>query len=313
VGVSEDIVPARPGPAKARRPAFVLNSATIGLIFASPWIIGFVLLKMLPIVAALGFSFTNFYMLDPGKTQFVGLSNFAAVLRDQAAGASLFGSIGNFLFVVPLEMAASLVLAVIVSSARLRNKLMLRTLFFLPSILPAIAILAIVSGVADPRAGWINRYILEPMNLPSSALGGLFPVVLSLWSVGPTFIIMLSAMQSIPTEVIEAARVDGAGPIIRLFRVTLPMISPAIFFSLVISMTNAFGGVVLLDHGLPLSQSQSPMESYISYQMFGLGRLGYASALAWVMFLLVMMVVVALFRSARNWVYFPEEQDNDEI
>ena len=313
MGVSEDIEPARPGPAKARGRVFVLNSATIGLIFASPWIIGFVLLKLLPIVAALGFSFTNFYMLDPGNTQFVGLSNFAAVLRDRAAGASLFGSIGNFLFVVPLEMAASLVLAVIVSSARLRNKLMLRTLFFLPSILPAIAILAIINGVADPRAGWINRYILEPMNLPSSALGGLFPVVLSLWSIGPTFIIMLSAMQSIPTEVIEAARVDGAGPIIRLFRITLPMISPAIFFSLVISMTNAFGGVVLLDRGLPLAQSQSPMESYISYQMFGLGRLGYASALAWVMFLLVMMVVVALFRSARNWVYFPEEQDNDEI
>ena len=310
--LSESIVPKRGKPTKVPRGAFVVNSATVGLIFASPWIIGFLLLKLLPIAAALIFSFTNFYMLAPEQTQFVGLSNYLAILRDRAAGASLFGSIGSFLFVVPVEMAASLALAVIVSSARLRNKLVIRTLFFLPSILPAIAILAIVSGVADPRSGWISRYILEPLNLPSAGLAGLFPLVLSLWSVGPTFIILLSAMQSIPTEIVEAARVDGAGPILRLFHITLPMISPAIFFSLVISMTNAFGGVVLLDRGLPFARSQSPMETYISFQMFGLGKLGYASALAWVMFVAVMVVVVGLFRSARRWVYFPEEQDNDE-
>lgn len=302
-----------PRPAEPRRPWLVLNPATIGLLFMSPWIIGFILLKLVPILAALGFSFTDFFMLEPGKTQFVGLKNYLDILRDQAAGASLFGSIGSFLLIVPLEMATALALAVITSSARLRNKLLLRTLFFLPSIIPAIAILSIVGGLADPRSGWINRLILEPLNLPSSSLASLFPVVLSLWSIGPTFIIMLSAIQSIPTEIIEAARVDGAGPITRLFSITLPMISPAIFFSLVINMTNAFGGVVLLDRGLPFSRSLSPMESYITYQMFSFGRLGYASALAWVMFIMVMVIVVILFRSARYWVYFPEEQDREEF
>ena len=103
---------------------------------------------------------------------------------------------------------------------------------------------------------------------------------------------------------------DGAGPIIRLFRITLPMISPAIFFSLIINMTNAFGGVVLLDRGL---SNQSPMETYIRFQMFGVGQLGYASALAWIMFIMVMIVIVTLFRSARYWVYFPEETDDEEI
>ena len=311
MGVVERIVPA--GRAGPRRYRFVLNPATIGLLFAAPWIIGFVLLKLVPILAALGFSFTNFYMLQPDQTQFVGLKNYLNILQDRSAGASLFGSIGDFLFIVPLEMVASLALAVIVSSARLRNKLILRTLFFLPSIIPAIAILSIVGGMADPHSGWINRLILEPLNLPSSGLGSLFPAVLALWSIGPMFIIMLSAIQSIPTEVIEAARVDGAGPILRLFSITIPMISPALFFSLVISMTNAFGGVVLLDRGLPFNQSLSPMESYITFQMFGLGKLGYASALAWVMFVVVMVLIVILFRSARYWVYFPEEQENDEI
>lgn len=305
--------PAEPKPEKWRWPAIAVSPATVGFLFMLPWVIGFVLLKLLPILAALVFSFTNFFMLEPDKTQFVGLENYLTVFRDQVAGASLFGSLGSFLFIVPLEMIAALALAVIVSSARLRNKVVLRTLFFIPSVIPAIAIFSIVSGLTDPRAGWVNRLILAPLGLPSSGLGGLFPLVLALWSIGPTFVIMLSSMQSIPNEIIEAARVDGAGPIIRLFSITLPMISPAIFFSLVINMTNAFGGVVLLDRGLPFGQSLSPMESYITYQMFTLGRLGYASALAWVMFVVVMLVIVALFRSSRRWVYFPEEQDHAEF
>ena len=307
------LAPSKPGREKPKPSSLARSSAIIGLVFMSPWIIGFILFKLIPILAALGFSFTNFYMLEPDQTKFIGLKNYFDILGDQHAGASIFGSIGNFLFIVPIQMVSALALAVIASSARLRNKLLLRTLFFLPSIIPAIAILSIMRGLADPRIGWINQLILEPLNLPSSSAMGLFPVVLALWSIGPTFIIMLSAIQSIPTEIIEAARVDGAGPIIRLFSIVLPMISPAIFFSLVINMTNAFGGVVLLDRGMPFNQSLSPMESYITHQMFSLGRLGYASALAWIMFLMVMLVIVALFRSARYWVYFPQDGDNEEI
>ncbi|MGC1376401.1 MAG: sugar ABC transporter permease [Anaerolineales bacterium] len=305
--------PPKPKPPKPKPTSLARNSATIGLIFMSPWIIGFVLFKLIPILAALGFSFTNFRMLEPDQTQFIGLKNYLEILGDQGAGASIFGSIGSFLFIVPIQMISALALAVIASSARLRNKLLLRTLFFLPSVIPAIAILSIMSGLADPRTGWINQLILDPLNLPSSSPRDIFPVVLALWSIGPTFIIMLSAIQSIPAEIIEAARVDGAGPILRLFAIVLPMISPAIFFSLVINMTNAFGGVVLLDRGMPFNRSLSPMESYITHQMFSLGRLGYASALAWVMFLMVMLVIVVLFRSARYWVYFPQEGDNEEI
>lgn len=289
------------------------RSAVIGLIFASPWILGFILLKVIPILAALGFSLTDFRMLEPEQTQFIGLKNYLDILHDSAAGASLFGSIRNFLFIVPLQMVSALSLAVVISSARLRNQLVLRTLFFLPSIIPAIAIYAITIGLTDPFSGWLNRLILDPLKLPSSSLREVFPFILALWSIGPTFIIMLSAIQSIPTEIIEAARVDGAGPIIRLFAIVLPMISPAIFFSLVINMTNAFGGVVLLDRGLPFNRSLSPMEGYITATVFSGGKLGYASALAWVMLVVIMTLVVVLFRSARYWVYFPKEGDNEEI
>ena len=97
----------------------------------------------------------------------------------------------------------------------------------------------------------------------------------------------------------------------RLAAITLPMISPAIFFSLVINMTNAFGGVVLLDRGMPYSQSLSPMEGYINYQMFTSQDMGYASALAWVMFVVVMLIALTIFRSARYWVHFPEESSSE--
>ena len=124
---------------------------------------------------------------------------------------------------------------------------------------------------------------------------------------------MLGAMQAIPKELYEAARVDGAGPIYRFVTITLPMSSPAIFFSLVINMISAFGGVALLDRGMTYGQSLSPMESYISRQMFNFSRLGYASALSWVMFIVVMAFTLILFRSTRSWVYFPEESSDEDF
>lgn len=286
----------------------------IGLLFLSPWLLGFLLFKLVPILTALGFSFTNFDMLNPDATRFIGLGNYLAFFRDQRAGASMFGSIGYFVLAVPLEMVVALALALIFTSEGLRGKRILRTLFFMPSIIPAIAIFFIVAGLASPNSGWIDRLILQPLGLPPLVgVFSIFPVILALWTIGPGFLIMLGAMQSVPKEIYEAARVDGAGPITRLFSITLPMISPAIFFSLVINTISSFGGVALLDRGLPYSQSLSPMESYINYQMFSLTNLGYASALAWVMFIVVMIVTVAIFRTARYWVHFPEEEDNVEI
>jgi multiple sugar transport system permease protein len=123
---------------------------------------------------------------------------------------------------------------------------------------------------------------------------------------------MYSAMESVSNEIYEAARVDGAGPLARFVYITLPMISPAIFFTLVINLTGAFGGAVLLDRGYILNFSLSPMENYINDTMFSQADLGYASALAWVTFAVMMTITVLLFRSARRWVYFPEE-DSHEI
>ena len=141
-------------------------------------------------------------------------------------------------------MVVALLLAAVFTSDRLHGKRIMRALFFMPSIIPAIAIYIIISGLTDPHTGWIVQ--LFHLN-SATPLYALFPVILSLWTIGPGFLIMLAAMQAIPKELYEAARVDGAGPINRFLSVTIPMSSPAIFFSLVINMISSFGGVALLD------------------------------------------------------------------
>lgn len=293
-------------PAKLTR---LQQEARIGLLFLAPWLIGFVLLKALPILAALVFSLTDFKMLSPETTTFVGLKNYIQFFKDSQAGASLFGSLGYFLVTVPLEMAVALGLAAIFTSDRLKNKRISQTLIFMTSIIPSTSIFFIFLG----SLAYADRLFFRPNDLPPIQGFGLLLPFMALWSIGPGFLIIYSAMESVPNEVYEAARVDGAGPLGRFVYITLPMISPAIFFTLVINLTGAFGGAVLLDRGYILSFSLSPMESYINTVMFNQARLGYASALAWVTFAVMMTITILLFRSAKRWVYFPEEDDENDI
>jgi multiple sugar transport system permease protein len=158
----------------------------------------------------------------------------------------------------------------------------------------------------------LNRFLLEPLGLGGQ--GGIFSegayqfvfAISSLWSIGPGMLIMLGAIQSVSPEIQEAARVDGAGPMMRFFAITLPMISPAIFFSLIINLITVFGGVILLDRGTTFSGSSSLFDQYIGYQMFQEFDLGYASTLAWGFFVIVMVIVYFLFSSSRRWVYYPD-------
>lgn len=285
------------------------QEALIGLLFLSPWLIGFVLLKALPILAAFIFSFTDFHMLNPAETKFVQLENYVRFFGDADARSSLFGSLSYFLLTIPLEMIVALALAAIFTNARLKNKRLSRTLIFMTSIIPSTSIFFIFQGSLE----YAERLIVTPLGLPPIDGFGLLLPFIALWSIGPGFLIMNGAMESIPSEIYEAARVDGAGPFARFIYITLPMISPAIFFTLVINLTGAFGGAVLLDRGYILNFSLSPMESYINNVMFREAQLGYASALAWVTFAVMMTITILLFRSSRRWVYFPEEDNDVEI
>jgi len=294
---------------KSAKPTRLQQEARIGLLFLAPWLIGFVVLKALPILAALIFSLTDFQMLSPESTSYVGLENYIRFFRDTEAGANLFGSLEYFLLTVPLEMILALVLAAIFTSERLKNKNLSQTLIFMTSIIPSTSIFFIFLGSLQ----YAQRLILTPLNLPPIEGNGLLLPFMAIWSIGPGFLILYSAMQSVPNEMYEAARVDGAGPLARFIYITLPMVSPAIFFTLVINLTGAFGGAVLLDRGYILNFSLSPMENYINNTMFLEADLGYASALAWITFAVMMALTLILFWSARRWVYFPSEDKENEI
>jgi oligogalacturonide transport system permease protein len=285
------------------------QEARSGLLFIAPWLIGFVLLKALPILAALGLSLTDFKMLTPEATQFIGLENYIRFFRDPIASANLLESIRYFLLTIPLELIVALLLAAIFTSERLKNKRISQTLIFMTSIIPATSVFFIFLGSLQ----YADRLILTPLDLPPIQGFDLLLPFMTLWSIGPGFLIIYSAMVSVPKEIYEAARVDGAGPFARFFYITLPMISPAIFFTLVINLTGAFGGAILLDRGYILSFSLSPMESYINETMFRETELGYASALAWGTFSVSMILTLLLFWSAKRWVYFPEEDETHEI
>lgn len=297
----------------SRRPRLRIRyDKTFGLLLISPWLIGLLLFKLLPILASLGISFTDFYMLEPGEAQFIGLANYGRLLKDDAVGFLLFETLSTAIFTVPLQLVASTLLAALLNSRRLKFSTHVRTLFFLPSIIPSVAIAFMWFGFVDPNTGWLNRFILGPLglngfdNVFSDAAITLLFTISSLWGIGPGMLIMLGAMQGLSPEIQEAARVDGAGPLVRFFRITLPMISPAIFFSLVINLIAVFGGVILLDRGNAFSGAGSPFDGYVAYMMFDEWDLGYAASLAWFFFMLVMVVVVLLFASARRWVYYPD-------
>jgi len=283
-----------------------------GVLLISPWILGLLLFKLLPILASFGISFTDFQLLTPEQTRFTGLENYIRLFHDQGVGYVLFETIALGISTIPLQLVASILLASWLSNPRLKAGTMMRTLFFLPSIIPGVAIFFMWIGFADPATGWLNKLILQPLgltgfnNLYSDGAVALLFSLSSLWSVGPGMLIMLGALQGLPPEIEEAARVDGAGPLVRFFYITLPLISPAIFFAIVINMIAIFGGVILLDRGNVFSGSFSPYDGYVSYVLFERHDLGYAASLAWFFFFIVMIVVYALFSSARRWVYYPD-------
>lgn len=309
-----DKIDERAAKIKKRRRFHLRYDKTLGLLLISPWLIGFLLFKFLPILASLALSFTDFYMLAPNDTQFIGFDNYVRMFQDSPVGFLIVATLNAAIRTIPLQIIASILLAALLNSSRLKGSTAVRTLFFLPSIIPSVAITFMWFGFMDPTTGWLNRFILEPLGLTgfddmfSDAAVAILFAISSLWSIGPGMLIMLGAMQGVSKEIMEAARVDGAGPMTRFFAVTLPMISPAIFFALIINLIAVFGGVILLDRGDLFRGGSSPFDSYITRWMFDEWELGYAASLAWVFFILVMVVVVALFRSSRRWVYYPDRE-----
>jgi ABC-type sugar transport system permease subunit len=300
-------------PKKIRRLSLARNKRLWGLLLISPWMIGFVLFKLAPILAALAVSFTNYFFLDPSKIEFIGLKNYINLFKDPELGTAFLGTIKLALVVIPLQTAAAILLAALLSNRTLRMRNTLRVLFFLPSILPGIAAMYMWQGFLDPASGWVYPFLLNPLGLadivqlPATYINPTMLILATFWSLGPGFLIMIGAMQGIPQDIYEAVLVDGGGRLRRFFSITLPLISPAVFFTLVLNLTAVFGGAMLLDRGNSFNPGVSSIDYYLHYIMFDTFKMGAAAGLAWIHFLFMLVLVAILVATSRYWVYFPDE------
>jgi len=289
------------------------HEAFWGFIFISPWIIGFLLFILYPIVGTAYYSLTDFLANDPDSIQFVGLANYRLLVADPDVWISIWVTIRYGLIAIPIGISIALLMATLVNSKLLLGQGIFRTLFYMPQQIPVIVGALIWLGVMNSQTGWLN------MGLDIIGINGpdwfqdenwVYPAlsIIGLWGVGGTMLIYLAAMQGIPNELYDAAKVDGAGPITTWFRITLPMITPVIFYTLTLSIIGTFQYFVvpyLVSNG-----TGRPGKALLFYNLllfrnaFTYFRMGYASAMAWLLFLIVMLFTILLFASSRYWVHY---------
>ncbi len=301
---------------KGRRQRFQSRDKRLwGLLLISPWLIGLVLFKLAPLLATLGISFTDFFLLTPDTMSFVGLKNYIDMFKDPNLWSAFLGTFKLALIVIPLQTAAAILLASLLNDEKLRMKDTLRVLFFLPSIIPSAAALFMWQGFTNARSGWLNALFLNPLGLSKYihfTNRGDTPSLLilaTLWSIGPGFMIIMGAMQGIPLEIFEVALVDGANRLRRFFSITLPLVTPAIFFTLILNLTAVFGGAILLDRGYSFNSNLSSVDNYLYFILFNTFRLGSAASLALIFFVFLLVLILVLFATSKRWVYFPD-RDN---
>jgi multiple sugar transport system permease protein len=284
-----------------------------GLAFISPWIIGFLIFTAGPMVVSLGLSFTNYDVLNPPK--FTGLDNYRMLTQDPRLGLSLTNSFIYAALHVPLAMIVALALALLLNRVG-KAAGFFRTAFYLPSITPAVAVGTLWLWILNPRVGLVNRG-LEALGIPGPGWttdpNWIKPgiVLMSLWSVGSTVILYLAALRNVPNELYEASRIDGANSWNQFRHITVPMISPTLFFTLVVNTSGAlqiFTEVYTMYFGNMKSGSASSAglfyNIYLFRQAFEFLHMGYASAMAWLLFIIILILTLIQLRVSRRWVYY---------
>jgi multiple sugar transport system permease protein len=299
---------------KSGKSQFAQREVKWGLLFLSPWIIGFLAFTLLPMVASLIFSFTNFNPIHPDETRFIGLANYQLLISDPQLINAISVTLRFALISVPLSIILPLLLAVLVNAKNLRFKNFFRTLFYMPYMIPVVAGVMVWGGILNSESGWLNVFINNVFGIQGPrwfqdetwVLPAL--TIMGFWGVGNTMMIMLAGLQNVPTELYEAAKVDGAGPVRSFFAITIPMISPVIFYNLVLSLIGSFqyftqAYVISNGRGDPNGATMF-YNLYLYKTAFSFMDMGYGATLAWAMFVVVLLLTVVLFNTANRWVYY---------
>jgi multiple sugar transport system permease protein len=301
---------------KAGRSTNARREAMWGFIFISPWLFGFLVFKLLPTVATLVFSFTNM-QLEIANASFVGLSNYQAMFRDSMTWHSLGVTLKYGLLALPVGIFVPLFLAMLMNNENLIGSRYMRTLFYFPYIIPFVAAIFIWQAMLNPETGWINEAlraigVQNPpnwLNDPTWVYPAL--VLLGIWGIGNFMLISLAALQGVPTELYDAAKIDGAGPVRTFWNVTFPMISPVIFYVLILAVVGLFQYFIVplvLNQGTGAPGGATMFYNLHLYKtFFTYQNMSYGATLAWFLFLIILAVTLVLFWSSKFWVFYSGE------
>lgn len=307
--------PVRKGLTRAQR-----HKVKWGLIFISPWLVGFIFLTLYPMIASLYYSFTDYDVLRP--PEWVGVQNYVMFFaQDNLAYTAISNTLFYAAFSVPLGIFVSVMLALLLN-ARVKGLALFRGIFFIPSIVPVVAAAVLWVWLFSTRSGLINLG-LQALGLAKVAWlsdpGWTKPalIIMSLWSVGGSVVIYLAGLQDIPASLYEAAMIDGANIWQQVWKITIPLLTPQIFFQLILGLIGALQvfvqAFVLGSIGggsLGMGSEAGPANSllfysvYLYYNAFRFFRMGYASAMAWVLFAVTLILTVVVLRSSRRWVHY---------
>lgn len=287
-----------------------------GLIYISPWIAGFLIFQMYPLLESLYYSFTDYSIVKPAV--FTGLENYIELFTQDTEFIQSFTATFKYVFLsVPLKMFISLLVAMLLAKG-MKGINIFRTLYYLPSIMGGSVGIAIVWKAMFMGNGGILNSFLEKFGIkgtnwigsPQYAIYTL--VLLTVWQFGATMVIFLAALQQVPAEFYEVAKIEGANRLQTFFKVTLPSISSIIFFNLImviISTFQDFTGPSIITNGGPLKKTY-----FIALKLytdaFSYQKMGYACALSWILFAVIIAITALLFKTSRYWVYYSDGGDS---
>jgi multiple sugar transport system permease protein len=295
-----------------------LRNLASGLLFASPWLVGFTLFYAYPILASAFYSLHDYNGLQVAN--FVGFNNYTEILRgtDPQFWTSVYNTAYYTFIAVPAAVAFALTIALMLN-LKIRGQFVYRTIYFIPVLVPEVALSIVWLQMFNPQYGLVNSAIegvgalfgqqwIGPGWLTSQDWAKPTMVIMNMWLVGQAVVIYLAGLQDVPQDMYDAASVDGANAWHKIRYVTIPMITPVIFFNLVISMiaaTQFFTQPYVLTGGLG-----TPASSLMFYVMmlyrnaFVFFKLGLASALAWLLFLAILVVTFIIFKTSNRWVHY---------
>lgn len=288
--------------------------------FTAPWTLGFVVLTAAPLVYGFAVSLTNFDGVSP-SWKFVGIRNYLELFGDADAWMSLVRTLGFATIVVPLSVAGALGLAILVNR-RLRGVGVWRTIFFLPSVVPVVALAIMWKLILNRDAGILNEMLavvgIEKLSWLTDPTAFYSLVLMTLWGLGGGMVIMLAALQNVPVELEEAAVIDGAGKWSVFRHVTVPMVSPILFFQVITGVIGALqilvqpllltpaGGIA----GVAAVPSSNRLFMVRAWEEFFLrSRFGFGSAMLWIYFIVILGLTLVLLRSSRSLVYYEVDTD----